>query len=63
MGALVRYNINISQAEVLLIGTALEALPFGKVAKLFTNIQNQIIEQDKAAADKAAADKDKGEQP
>lgn len=45
------YRIDLEGEELLLIGKALEVLPYNKVVMLINKIQEQITEQDRRAAD------------
>lgn len=50
MGVLVIYKIELSDADIELIGAALDELPFKKVIDLSKRFQSQIDTQNKEAA-------------
>lgn len=50
------YDIkNLSQQDVLTIGKALDAMPHGEVAALYSRIQQQLTAEDQVAAADARA--------
>lgn len=54
------YDIkNLSQQDILIIGEALDAMPYAKVSSLYMKIQQQITAENQAAEQEARAKMEK----
>jgi len=54
------YDIkNLSQQDILIIGEALDAMPYAKVSSLYARIQAQLTAENQAAAAEARANMEK----